>query len=159
MGEGPPPRHRGGPAPHPPTSQRYPDVVTHTKNPIRRLYHAVLVVLGWVLFAFTWYHIFFRHTARDAILTFLLLAVAFAGVVIVNLLWVAVNVGIYRRRGSRTQIRVVPFTARTDVLGRRLEHPDWEELKDAAVVTIHVEPARSVKIYEVAAANPAGRRR
>jgi hypothetical protein len=159
MGEGTPPRHAGGSAPHPPTSERYPVVVTRTRNPIRRLYHAVLVVLGWALFAFTWYHIFYRHTARDAILTFLLLAVVFAGVMIVNLLWVALNVGIYRRRGSRTQVRVVPFTARSDALGRSLEHPDWEELKSAAVVTVRVEPARGVKVYEVAAPGPAVPRR
>jgi hypothetical protein len=154
-GEGTPPGKAGGTAPHPPTSQRYPDVVTRTKNPIRRTYHAVLIVLGWALFAFAWYHIFFRQTARDAVLTFLLLGAVFAGVVIVNFLWVAVNVGIYRSRGNRTQVRVVPFTARTDVLGRKLEHPGWDELKRASVVTVRIDAARGAKIYEVAAPGPA----
>ncbi len=148
-GEGPPhPRWQAFP-PRPPTARQYPEVVTRTRNPVRRVFHFGIALSGWVLFAVSWYFIFARNVGPDAVAAFLLLLLALIGVVAVDLAWVAFNLGVYRMRGSRTQVRHVPFRVRRDCVGRLLRTPGTDVLKASGFLRVRIAEEGRVKIYEV----------
>ncbi len=145
-GEGPPRKGPGG-APRPPTAARYPEVVTHTRNPVRRVFHFLLASAGWILFAYFWYATFLRQMGPEAWTTLLLLLVVMVGIVAVHLIWVGFNLGIYRARGKRTHVRSVPFRSRRDVLGRALRTPGWELLQASPLVEISIGESGAAKLY------------
>lgn len=147
------PRRELGP-PQPPTARRYPEVVTRTRNPVRRIFHFLLAAGGWILFAYFWYATFIKQMGPEAVTTLLLLVVVMVGIVAVHLIWVGFNLGIYRARGKRTHVRSVPFRSRRDTLGRALRTPGWEVLQAAALIEIRIDEAAGAKLYEMS--DPAG---
>ncbi|MCA0240965.1 MAG: hypothetical protein LCI02_08885 [Proteobacteria bacterium] len=104
--------------------------------PLRRLLHALLIVLGWLLFAWSW----LRVTAdRPAVgeLKWLMLA-ALLVVPVLTLSWVAHNVGIYRRKGPRRAVTPVAVQHDVDFNGRRIE-ADWPALASARCIEIVID--------------------
>lgn len=154
-GEGTPPREGFGP-PEPPTARRYPEVVTHTRNPVRRIYHFVVAAGGWVLFAYFWHATFIKQMGPEAVTTLLLLVLVMVGIVAVHLIWVGFNVGIYRARGKRTHVRSVPFRSRRDTLGRVLRTPGWDHLQAAPLIEVRIDLITDAKHYEIC--DPGGSR-
>jgi hypothetical protein len=69
------------------------------------------------------------------------------GIGFVNLVWIAFNLWIYRRMGSRVHVRSVPFGASRDTLGRTLRGPSWEALRRVPQITIFVDESCATKIY------------
>lgn len=134
--------------PRPPTALAYPEVVSRTRNPVRQVFHVGVAVFGWLVFGLSWLFIFARRIGHDAILTFLMLGLAFLGIVVINLLWITFNVGIHRMRGSRTHVRHVPFHERRDCMGRRLVMPEPEVLQSAPFIRVTVSPHQASKTYE-----------
>jgi hypothetical protein len=105
---------------------------------LRNAMHVLFVMAGWALF-FTWWGQVLRDTslpeAAGALLVIfsvsLLTALATVG-------WVRYNLGIYRRKGPRRTVPDVTEDIGADALGRKLVHPDTEELRAARVVTVSI---------------------
>lgn len=147
----PPPADRTR-APFPPTARIYPEVVTRTRNPVRRVAHLLLIAIGWALFALFWFAIFYRNTGGEALRTFGMLGLAFLGIGFVNLVWVWFNVGIYRRKGSRIEVPEAHFRYRHDALGRAIAAPEWDAIRAGSVVDVTIEEAQRRKLYRISRA-------
>lgn len=102
----------------------------------RRLRHGLFIVLGWVLFVWSWQ----RVTADSPEIGELrvLLIGAVVAVPLLTVSWVAHNVGIHRRRGARRAVPPVAWTYDVDFNGRRLV-ADWPALQQARRVDIVVD--------------------
>jgi hypothetical protein len=145
--------------PVPPTARSYPEVVTGTRNPVRRVFHILLIVIGWILFVLFWYYIFFKGTGEGASQTFVILLITMLGIIAINWLWVAFNLSLYKLRGSRTAVRHVPFTATRDVLGRTLVTPGWSAVQEARIVDVTLDTKGEVKRYVTGGDDPKGSRK
>jgi hypothetical protein len=148
-GTGPPDAGRRRGIPFPPTARSYPEVVTRTRNPVRRAFHLLLVIVGWILFGAFWYFIFARGTGRGAVRTFAILFVTMVGIIVINYLWVGFNLGIHRIRGQRTQARIVPFRVRRDALGRELIGPGWDAVQRGRIVDVVIDEKNRTKRFVV----------
>ncbi len=104
--------------------------------PARRLLHAALIALGWLLFAWSWMHVTADRPALGE-LKWLLLA-ALLAVPVLTLSWVAHNVGIYRRKGPRRAVPPVVMRHELDFNGRRVD-ADWTALAAARRVEIVID--------------------
>jgi len=105
---------------------------------LRNALHVLLVMAGWALF-FKWWGQVVRDTSLPEA------AVAVLVIFSVSLLtslatvgWVRYNLGIYRRKGPRRTVPDVTEDIGADALGRKLVHPDTEELRAARVVTVSI---------------------
>ncbi|MCC7151496.1 MAG: hypothetical protein IT501_05800 [Rubrivivax sp.] len=105
----------------------------------QRVWHTLLVLAGWVLFAWSWQ----RVTADRPELGELrwLMMGALIVVPLLTLAWVAHNVGIHRRKGPRRSVPVVEVRYEADFNGRSIE-ADWTALAQARRVDIVVDGSR-----------------
>jgi len=133
-----------------------PEVVSRTRNPVQRAFHALVSIAGWVFFAWFWWTVFARPINREALVTFGLLLLALIAIVATHLLWVRFNVDLYRSRGQRTRVLDVPFQASQDQLGRTLVGGDWERLQSARSIEVTVDEKGENKTYRVLDAPSAG---
>ena len=133
----------------PDSNRPLPEVVSRTRNPVQRAFHAILSIAGWILFGWFWWTVFARPIDRTALYTFGLLLVALVAIVVIHLIWVRFNLDLYRTRGQRTQVRQVAFTATADCLGRTFEGADWDRLRRAASIEVTVDPERQTKRYSL----------
>jgi len=105
---------------------------------LRNAMHVLIVMAGWALF-FTWWGKVLRGTshpeAAEAVLVILSVSLLTA---LVTVWWVHYNLGIYRRKGPRRTVPDVTEDIGADALGRKLVHPDTEELRAARVVTVSI---------------------
>lgn len=131
----------------PDANRPLPEVVSRTRNPVQRAFHALLSIAGWILFGWFWWTVFARPIDRTALYTFGLLLVALVAIVVIHLIWVRFNLDLYRTRGQRTQVRQVAFTATADCLGRTFEGADWDRLRRAGSIEVTVDPDRKIKRY------------
>ncbi len=143
----PPGSGEKGAIPLPPTARHYPEVVTATRNPVRRAFHLLLIIVGWIVFVLFWYYIFFRGTGEGASQTFVLLLITMLGIIVINWLWVGFNLSLYRVRGARTTVREVPFTATRDALGRKLVTPGWSAVQESRIVDVFVNERTATKRF------------
>ncbi|MFT3822031.1 MAG: hypothetical protein QM750_31195 [Rubrivivax sp.] len=104
--------------------------------PARRLLHAALIALGWLVFAWSWMRVTADRPALGE-LKWLLLA-ALLAVPVLTLSWVAHNVGIYRRKGPRRAVTPVVMRHEVDFNGRRIQ-ADWATLAAARRVEILID--------------------
>lgn len=102
----------------------------------RRVVHALAIVLGWCLFAWSWQRV---TAARPEVgeLRVLVLA-ALVVVPVLTLSWVLHNVGIYRRRGARRAVTPVNWSYDADFNGRRVA-ADWPDLTLARRVDVVID--------------------
>jgi hypothetical protein len=91
---------------------------------IKGLFHTLLTVLTWILFAYWWNKVIPQISVE------------------VTLLWVRYNIGIFRRKGPRKNLPSVSEEREADYLGRRLDHPGYDFLKDAPLVVVSREEDR-----------------
>lgn len=99
----------------------------------RRVLHALLVALGWVLFVWSWRRVT-AGSPEAGELRALMVAAAIV-VPVLTLSWVAHNVGIHRRKGPRRSLREVQAHYDRDFNGRVID-ADWTRLADARRITI-----------------------
>jgi hypothetical protein len=105
----------------------------------RRIVHAGLIALGWLLFAWGWHRVTAAGPEIGELRWLLLTAVLV--VPLLTLSWVAHNVGIHRRKGPRRSVTAVTPRHDVDFNGRRIE-ADWPTLASARRIDILVEGER-----------------
>lgn len=111
------------------------------------IFHSLLALLTWIFFVFWWNQVIPLTSAYDAATAFLVIFLTIFLTSVPTLLWVKYNVGIYRRKGPRKNLPDVSEERDTDYLGRRLDHPGHDRLKNAPVVFISQEGDK--KIFEI----------
>lgn len=120
----------------------------------RRLLHGLLIILGWLLFGWSW----MRVTAdRPEIGELRVLMIGAVVVVpLLTLSWVAHNVGIYRRKGPRKAGQPVPLRYEQDFNGRTIA-ADFDRLVNARRIDVVIEDGvkRFVDVDAAAPAPPA----
>ncbi|MBE3073463.1 MAG: hypothetical protein IMZ75_00720 [Actinobacteria bacterium] len=87
-------------------------------RPVRSVFQVLLAVLGWVGFGAAWYYVFWSRsvTAHGWLDVAEILGLATV-MVLVTMLWVLRNVGIYRRKGARAQVSHVVHDFSRDAQG------------------------------------------
>jgi hypothetical protein len=123
-----------------------PSVVTSTRDPLRRGFHGLLALGGWVVFLYLWWTIFARGLDRDGWIALLCVAILLCGIILLNTLWIRFNEGVARSRTPRTRVREVAWHLEEDKIGRRIQ-ADWREVQEARSVWIEVEPETNRKLY------------
>jgi hypothetical protein len=109
---------------------------------IKGLFHTLLTVLTWILFAYWWNKVIPQISVEDASMAFLVIFLTFLISSVLTLLWVRYNIGIFRRKGPRKNLPSVSEEREADYLGRRLDHPGYDFLKDAPLVVVSREEDR-----------------
>ena len=109
---------------------------------IKGILHALLIVLTWILFVSWWNQVIPQVTVEDASMAFLVIFLTFLICSVLTLLWVRHNIGIFRRKGPRKNLPPVSEERETDYLGRKLDHPGYDFLKDAPLVVVSREEDR-----------------
>ena len=116
-------------------------------EPLRRIFHTVIAVAGWVLFLYWWWLVFRRVNDTEVSYTLWFIAIALYIIVAVTVVWALHNVLIFRRRGPRTKVREVQEDFSRDTVGRPVNMPKLsQECLDADVVVVRI--ADGTKIYE-----------
>jgi hypothetical protein len=110
--------------------------ITRTANPVRRAFHLLVAILGWVAFFLFLYRVFFRPIDPGTFPTFLLLAAVALAIAVVDLLWIRFNLHLHRTRPRRTRVTQREYTATKDLLGRPLEGAEWTRLRAATRIRI-----------------------
>lgn len=106
---------------------------------IRGTFHALIVVSGWALFVYWWDRVIPEVDSGDATVAVLFSGATALATVLITLLWVRYNIGIFRRKGPRTHLVPVTENHGTDVLGRKILLPGPEALKAASHVVISAD--------------------
>lgn len=117
----------------------------------RRLLHAFLIALGWLLFVWGWQRVTAGRPELGE-LRVLVIGVLIA-VPIVTLSWVVHNVGIHRRKGPRRSVPVAEERYDADFNGRRIA-ADWAQLAGASRVDILVDGSEKRFVAVDAKAQP-----
>ena len=115
---------------------------TTPRMTIKGILHALLIVLTWILFVSWWNQVIPQVTVEDASMAFLVIFLTFLICSVLTLLWIRHNVGIFRRKGPRKNLPPVSEERETDYLGRKLDHPGYDFLKDAPLVIVSREEDR-----------------
>lgn len=102
----------------------------------RRWLHLLFIVLGWLLFAWSWQRV--TADRPDAGLLRVLMLGALVVVPVFTLAWVVHNVGIYRRKGPRRAVPVVERPYERDFNGRRID-ADWAAMAQARRIVIQLD--------------------
>jgi hypothetical protein len=97
------------------------------------LLHILAIVVGWGIFAWSWWLVSGQPRATDDLRN--LIAGATILMPILTTVWIAHNVGIYRRKGPRRASAPVPLRYEVDFNGRRIV-ADWPALQRARIVVI-----------------------
>jgi hypothetical protein len=113
---------------------------------LKGTFHALIAIFGWALFVHWWNRVLPQIDSRDAFIALAFIGVTVLITVLVTLLWVRYNIGIFRRKGPRKTLTHVVENRVTDFLGRKIEQPGPGSLKTARLVVVSVEG--EVKKYE-----------
>ena len=81
-------------------------------NWVKRIY----LVLLWVLFVWFWYRVYGITTTLDVTNAMLYLSVTILVYAMIVTLWIFHNLAIYRKKGPRTDVRLLSFGAIHDAL-------------------------------------------
>lgn len=124
-----------------------PTFVPSTSGPVRRVVHALIAALGWIVFARFWWLVFYKTPPAEAVRGVLILGLLLLFAVTATLGWIRHNIRLFRNRSRR---RTPPFVRPDfghDVVGRTITAPAWEEVRLAPEVEIAI--AGSVKTYRI----------
>lgn len=97
------------------------------------LTHIVFIVLGWVLFAWSWIIVLSRPIQTGNL--WWLMGAASVLLPLITLAWIIHNVGINKRKGPRRAGRATPLVYEVDFHGRRIV-ADWNLLRTARTIEI-----------------------
>lgn len=112
------------------------------------IFHLVLAVFGWILFAYFWFRVFYRTPPEDSAVGVLAVAVLLVICVSFTAVWIRHNLILSRRHGDRrNRIREVRFNWSTDKLGRNVEEVSWENLQSEPEVEIDIDGRTAKKVY------------
>lgn len=136
MVKSPAPADEAAPAGRGWRAPRAPQEAQQALPPLRRLWHAVLVIAGWLLFAWSWQRVTAGRPELGELRWLMLGAVAVVPVITIG--WVVHNVGIHRRKGPRRAVTTVEMRCVADFNGRRID-ADWAQLAQARRIDITVE--------------------
>ncbi len=125
----------------------HPTYVPTTSGPVRRVLHALVAVAGWVVFAWFWWHVFYRTPPGEAVRGVLILGLLLLLAVAATLGWIRHNIRLFRNRSRRTTPPFVRPDFDRDVLGRTVQAPAWEEVRLAPEVEIEI--TGTAKTYRV----------
>jgi len=105
----------------------------------RSVVQMLLAVLGWLTFGAAWLYVFSAHAldSRWWIYAAAILSTA-ALVLLVTLLWVRYNIGIYRHKGRRVQVPRAIYDFTRDAQGTRVS-ADFAALRMARYVEISLD--------------------
>ncbi len=112
-------------------------------SPGRRVFHTLIAVAGWAVFAWWWWIVLHRVGRSEMRFTGLFILVSLVVCVAVTGLWVMHNRMIFRRKGARTGVRDAKLDYSHDPLGRAVtfEVPE-RALRNSPIVRILFEPDR-----------------
>ncbi len=111
----------------------------------RALLHALVLVLGWTLFAAGW--VVVTRRPNEVTTLWMLMVAAVLLLPVVTFGWVLHNVGIYKRLGPRRAVRAVAPRYERDFNGRPVR-ADWKALAGAGYVQIDID-ADGAKRYRL----------
>lgn len=117
-----------------------------SKVTVRGTIHAAITVFCWWLFVYWWRSVLPGTLRQDAVAALALIGFTILGTTVLTLAWVRHNIGIFRRKGPRKTLPPVSETLEFDSLGRRIEHPGVESLRQARLLVI--TPGKDVKTLE-----------
>lgn len=106
---------------------------------LKGLFHTLLTVLTWILFAYWWKKVVPQVSPEDASTAFLVIFLTVVVTSVLTLLWVRHNVNIFRKKGPRKGLPPVSEERSADHLGRRIAHPGYDFLKGSQVVVVSRE--------------------
>ncbi len=109
------------------------------KAAARSACHAVLVIFGWILFFSWWVRVLSSASGKDIGTALAFISLTLAATVVVTLVWVRYNIGIFRRKGPRRTVTKVDERYESDVLGRRVVGPDIATLRRAPTVEVSLD--------------------
>ena len=115
----------------------------------RRL-HAAAAAGGWLLFTVFWIRIFLRTPTAESVRGVVMVGVLLLACVLLTVIWVRHNILLgahHAGRRSYVQDREPRWSA--DVLGRDLEGPGWEALREAPEVEVYLTADDRRKVYRV----------
>ena len=111
----------------------------------RVFFHAILAVLGWILFAYFWRIVAAVGLSPGARLALIAMAVFLAILLVSTVWWILHNVRIGRRNRRTSLFGVEEKPYEFDKTGFKVDMPDPESMKSARIIEIAVEG--SVKKY------------
>src|SRR5207248_1502352 len=91
-------------------------------GPIRRVFHALISLAGWVLFVYWWWIVFQRVSGHEVRFTLLFIALSLAAIVLATMAWAWHNLRIFERKGPRTHVREATSTFASDGVGRAVSY-------------------------------------
>ena len=112
--------------------------------------HALFIVLGWGMFAWSWVTVLSRPVQIENLLWLM----GGAGVLVpaITLAWIMHNVGINRRKGPRRSGRATHLVYELDFHGRRII-ADWDLLRSVQRIEISLNED-GTKRYRASPASP-----
>ncbi|MBC7266298.1 MAG: hypothetical protein QMD76_07135 [Anaerosomatales bacterium] len=84
---------------------------------LSRLLQVLLAVVGWVVFGWLWWTAFRTGPTDSQLRGTLIVGTIDVGIVLVTILWVRWNIGVYRRKGPRTTVPPVDYAYDRDCKG------------------------------------------
>ena len=120
----------------PGATEHRPPGAQRLQGPLQRLWHLLIVVGGWVLFAWLWALAIANQEAPLGLQVLVVGTALLAPLITIG--WVAHNVGIYLRKGPRRGLPAPQPRPRVDFNGRRIE-ADWDRLVQAAWVNVEID--------------------
>jgi hypothetical protein len=114
-------------------------------GPIRRAFHTLVALGGWVLFVYWWWLVFRRVSATEIRFTLWFLAISVAAIVLVTVLWAIHNVRLFKSKPARTHLKLVDEDSSHDSIGRPVEMPAVpEECLTASLIVVRIEDGSKV---------------
>ena len=127
--------------PSPPTIPHQPLVA----GPVRRAFHTLVALVGWVLFLYWWWIVFRRVNPTEVRFTLWFIGLAMVAIVLSTALWAGHNLRVFRRKGPRTQLRAITPDYSHDSVGRRVDMPGVPaDCLTAPVVVVRIEDGAKV---------------
>ena len=106
-------------------------------GPARKVLHALITIVGWLLFLYWWWIVFHRVSGQEVRFTALFIVISLAIIVLVTLAWAWHNLRIFKRRGARQHNRDTQADFSHDGVGRNVVYPvGGIDLKTAPVVRV-----------------------
>lgn len=113
---------------------------------VRRAFHTLVALAGWVLFIYWWWIVFRRVSPLEVRFTLWFIGLSLAAIVLSTALWAAHNLRVFRRKGPRTQLRDITPDFTHDTVGRRVDMPGVpDDCRTAAVVIVRI--VDGAKVY------------
>lgn len=115
-------------------------------SPRRRLLQSIAALFGWGGFLYWWWLVLGRVSRKEIVFTAIFIAVTTLISIVVTALWSLHNKRLYRRKGTRSQVRSVREDYSHDTLLRTVSFPGGAEaVKHEKVVQVLV--GQNTKVY------------